>query len=97
MKWRWITGFVGQYAISDTGLVYNMKRRKFLNPRRTAYGYLSMALRMRGKKFTKQVHRMVAEEFIPNPDGLTRVRHKDGDRTNNHVSNLEWCGKGMWE
>ena len=54
-------------------------------------GYLLVGFRMNGKHVSKLVHRLVAQAFIPNPNNLPQVNHKDSDRTNNNVSNLEWC------
>lgn len=54
-------------------------------------GYLQVTFRMNGKCIHRKVHRMVAETFIPNPNNLPEINHKDNDRTNNCVSNLEWC------
>jgi len=54
-------------------------------------GYMKVKFRVNGKIVTKKVHRLVAETFIPNPNNLPQVNHKDNDRTNNNVSNLEWC------
>lgn len=54
-------------------------------------GYLQVVFRMKGKCVSKLVHRLVAQAFIPNPDNLPQINHKDCDRTNNNVSNLEWC------
>ena len=54
-------------------------------------GYLHVVLSMNGKTVTKKVHRLVAETFISNPDNLTEVNHKDCNRANNNVENLEWC------
>jgi len=54
-------------------------------------GYLKIGFRVNGKWVNKSVHRLVAQAFIPNPNNLPQVNHKDGDRTNNNFSNLEWC------
>jgi len=54
-------------------------------------GYLYVHFRINGKQFNKKVHRLVAQTFIPNTNILLEVNHKDGNRTNNNVSNLEWC------
>lgn len=57
------------------------------------YGYLKVSVPVDGKRVTKKVHRLVAQTFIPNHDNLPEVNHKDSDRTNNNVSNLEWCSR----
>lgn len=54
-------------------------------------GYLHVVLSMNGKTVTKKVHRLVAETFIPNPDNFPEVNHKNCNRANNNVENLEWC------
>lgn len=54
-------------------------------------GYLQAQFHINGKQAKKYVHRLVAQTFIPNPDNLPQVNHKDNDRTNNNVSNLEFC------
>lgn len=54
-------------------------------------GYLQAQFYINGKQTKKLVHRLVAQAFIPNPDNLPQVNHKDNDRTNNNVSNLEFC------
>lgn len=53
--------------------------------------YLQVRLCVDGKRMVKSIHRMVAEHFIPNPDNKPVVNHIDGDKTNNHVENLEWA------
>ena len=54
-------------------------------------GYLQVFFRMNGKLVSKLVHRLVAQVFISNPNNLQQVNHRDGNRSNNNVSNLEWC------
>ena len=54
-------------------------------------GYLQVSFRMNGKAISKKVHRIIAEAFIPNPDNLPEVNHKDCNRANNNVENLEFC------
>lgn len=55
------------------------------------YGYMKIVFRMNGKNINKTVHRLVAQTFIPNHNGFPMVNHKDCDRTNNNIENLEWC------
>ena len=64
---------------------------RVLKPFYNKDGYLLTKITLDGKRITKGVHRLVAEAFIPNPENLPQVNHKDCDRTNNNVSNLEWC------
>lgn len=54
-------------------------------------GYLFIATYLNGERTVKLVHREVAKQFIPNPLNLPQVNHLDGDKTNNHYTNLEWC------
>lgn len=61
--------------------------KQYLNPN----GYMYVHLTVKGKQVNLYVHRVIASTFIPNPDNLPEVNHKDNDRTNNSVNNLEWC------
>lgn len=82
-----IPGFNG-YEISTWGRVY--KNGKQVKPEVHCKGYLRVDLfNAAGRKHYK-VHRLVAEAFIPNPDGKPQVNHKDGNNQNNSVTNLEW-------
>jgi len=54
-------------------------------------GYMNVRIPIDGKWTTKLVHRLVAQTFIPNPDNLPEINHKDSNRTNNSADNLEWC------
>ena len=75
--------------MSNLGRVKN-KHGRILKPE-IRRGYYSVDLMKNGKRYKFRVHRLVAEAFIPNPDNLPMVNHKDEDRLNNIASNLEWC------
>ncbi|AVH85645.1 HNH homing endonuclease [Lactobacillus phage Maenad] len=68
-----------------------VKKGRILKPQLNNYGYLYIAFGENGKFIQRKVHRVIAQTFIPNPDGWAEVNHKDNDRTNNCVDNLEWC------
>ena len=79
------------YEIYEDGRIYSYKSNKFLKPFLTNTGYLMVHLYSGGKRNRIHVHRLVASAFIPNPKDYPIVNHKDEDKTNNRVSNLEWC------
>lgn len=64
---------------------------RILKPSNDKDGYLIVVTSIYGKKITKKVHRLVAQTFIPNPHGFPMINHKDCNRANNNVENLEWC------
>jgi hypothetical protein len=84
-----VSGFCN-YEISDDGCVYN-KCGTVIKPFISKQGYYRVSLYNNGRYHKFQLHRLVAEHFIPNPHNLPQVNHKDGNKLNNNVYNLEWC------
>jgi len=76
------------YFITDTGRVFRGQRE--LKPYRHSKGYVRIDISQEGKKIVSYVHRMVAETFLPNPKNVCCINHKDGDKKNNNLDNLEW-------
>ena len=89
--WKPIEG-MPNYEISTFGRVKSKKRRmeRILNCK-----HMQVMLYDEGYKMHR-IHRLVAQAFIPNPDGLPDVRHIDGDSSNNMVSNLEWFNQQLY-
>lgn len=90
MIWKTIEGTDGEYQVSDTGLVKTTKTGRILRPAVSRQGYERVCLFKMDRERRYRVHRLVAEAFIPNPDNMPQVNHIDGNKRNNHVSNLEW-------
>ena len=90
-EWRAVPGYEGLYEVSNIGNVRNVRRNKLLRLQKTNNGYIRVVLSKNGIKTAFQVHRIAAQAFIPNPDNLPQINHKDEDKTNNNVTNLEWC------
>ena len=82
------------YFITKDGRVFN-KHNKQLSPVNNGKGYLILNINIDGKRRCKALHRMVAEAFIPNPFDLPEVNHKDANRKNNSIENLEWVTHGQ--
>lgn len=81
------------YSIAEDGKVFG-KRGDLLTPWDNGRGYLILGLMMEGVRKTIAVHRLVALAYVDNPENLHEVNHKDGNKVNNHYSNLEWCTRG---
>ena len=91
-EWRAIPNTSGRYEVSNYGRVRtNSQRPGLLTLTKQASGYLYAMVQLDGgKKKNCRVSRLVAQAFIPNPDRMPEVNHKDGNKENNHVCNLEW-------
>lgn len=103
--WKDVKGFEGYYEVSDLGRVRSVDRvvvdtvrncerllkGKLLVQRDNGNGYKTVMFCKEHKLYNKYVHILVAEAFIPNTDNLPQVNHKDEDKSNNCVDNLEWC------
>lgn len=88
-----IDGFNGRYLVSNHGRVkslYGGKERILPQYKHTG-GYWFVAFSFNGKTVNKDVHRLVAECFVTNPNNYTQVNHKDENKDNSHAENLEWC------
>ena len=91
-EWKPIKGYEGLYEVSNMGRVKSLHygKERIMSTPDDSSGYKRVKLTKQITK-GKQVHRLVAEAFIPNPMNLLVVNHLDGDKHNNCVSNLEWC------
>lgn len=94
--WKDIEGYEGLYQVSNYGRVKRMfikgaKKETILKLAKNKTGYIRVCLSKNSKKSNKHIHRLVAEAFIPNPNNLPQINHKDENPNNNYVDNLEWC------
>ena len=90
IEWRDTYIYGEKYEVSNTGLVRNKTTGQILKPHEDGKGYLRISLSRNNKQVTIKVHRAVAIAFIENPLNLPQVNHKDTDKKNNAVDNLEW-------
>lgn len=101
--WKQVDGYGGFYEVSNLGRVRSkeritdiqsychiMRKPRILKAQSNGK-YNRVVMSFDGKHRQVLIHRLVAETFLPNPDNLPEVNHKDEDKTNNNVSNLEWC------
>lgn len=105
-QWKDIEGFEGIYKVSTFGRIKSLRRicrantcgkrevyEKILSACKSKNGYLTVVLCNKGKKRSLAVHRIVAKTFIKNFGNKKEVNHKDENKTNNRIDNLEWCDR----
>lgn len=89
-----VVGYEDLFSVSEGGRLWSKRTNKWLKQHISKTGYRIVASRIggrTGKAICFKIHRLVADAFIPNPNRKPFVNHKDGNKVNNHVSNLEWC------
>lgn len=89
-----VVGYEDYFSITDKGDVFSKRTKRFLKLRTCKNGYKTFTTRLNGrnsKSVCLKVHRLVAMAYIPNTNNHPIINHKDGDKLNNCVSNLEWC------
>ena len=105
-EWKDIKGYEGIYQVSNFGRVRSVERKvranicgfrivkeKILSMCKSKNGYYTVVLSKSGKNKSLSIHRLVAKEFIDNPKQYKEVNHKDENKLNNCVENLEWCNR----
>ena len=85
-----IPGYEGLYAATSCGKIWSYRTKKFLSTQGLTNGYPTVSLCKDGGRKTWRVHKLIARTYLENPEGKPEVNHKDGNRTNNCINNLEW-------
>lgn len=89
-------GFIGYplYEVDGIGKVYSIRNKIIeLKPSKNPKGYLKVILYNENGRKTFSVHQLVGKAFIPNPNNYTEINHKNGNKTDNRIENLEWCNR----
>ena len=86
-----ISGYEGLYKIYKDGRIWSHRRQMFLKPIINIWGYAEVALSFNSRQKRVRIHRLVAGTFLKSVSGKSQINHRDGNKLNNHVYNLEWC------
>lgn len=89
-----IKGYEGLYAVTSCGKVWSYRRKIFLSPNYDSNGYQMVNLSVGGNVKSQYIHRLVAEAYIPNPEGKPQVDHLDEVKDHNWIGNLTWATPG---
>lgn len=90
---RDVVGWEGIYQVTSCGKIWSCRHNKFLKPAGGKGNYQMVYLTNGDRKVNDYVHRIVAKAYLPNPNNLPLVNHKDEHKDNNNVNNLEWCSQ----
>lgn len=94
VEWRQVLEHPN-YEVNNLGQVRHKQRRQILKPRSNNSGYQYVNFKVNGKNTNFAVHRIVANAFIPNPNGYSEVNHINYDKNDNRVENLEWVSSSQ--
>lgn len=92
-EWVDVVGYEGLYKINRQGKVVRIKDNKVMGEYKDRAGYIFCKLTKNGVGRTELKHRLIAKAFIPNPNNLPEINHKDENKENNSIENLEWCDR----
>lgn len=98
-EWKEVYAFDILFEVSNLGRIRTKyhgkqgykKEYRYIEPLDNGKGYLRINIKRNGNQKTVYIHRLVAEAFVPNPDGFVEINHKDENKKNNSADNLEWC------
>jgi hypothetical protein len=89
--WKQVKGCEVYYEVSNLGNIKSVRANILLSQHIKDNGYKKVTFKVNGKQKSHNVHRLVAETFLPNPNDYKYVNHKDENKLNNRSDNLEWC------